>query len=100
VKGVGVWTAHMFLMFTLRRPNILPVGDFGVRMAMYKHYLEKRAKRNGKAPAVKSGSRKAKAPKIILPKPEQMEKIAQAWEPYRSVACWYLWQSLDLKTMG
>src|SRR5438093_8558059 len=47
VKGVGVWTAHMFLMFTLRRPNILPVGDFGVRMAMFKYYLEKRATRNG-----------------------------------------------------
>src|SRR6266705_6036445 len=47
VKGVGVWTAHMFLMFTLRRPNILPVGDFGVRMAMYKNYLEKRTARNG-----------------------------------------------------
>ncbi len=41
VKGVGVWTAHMFLMFTLKRPNILPTGDFGVRMAMYKHYLDK-----------------------------------------------------------
>src|SRR6266487_5034864 len=52
VKGVGVWTAHMFLMFTLRRPNVLPTGDFGVRMAMYKYYLDKR-----------------------VPKPEQMEKI-------------------------
>src|SRR5229473_1582657 len=48
VKGVGVWTAHMFLMFTLRRPNVLPTGDFGVRMAMYKYYLDKRAK-NGQA---------------------------------------------------
>src|SRR5260370_514439 len=42
VKGVGVWTAHMFLMFTLRRPNVLPTVDFGVRMAMYKYYLDKR----------------------------------------------------------
>ena len=90
VKGVGVWTAHMFLMFTLRRPNILPTGDFGVRMAVYKHYLDKR--RNG------SGKSKSKR-KIILPKPEQMEKIAKSWEPYRSVACWYLWKSLDVKTM-
>src|SRR5262250_1316765 len=47
VKGVGVWTAHMFLMFTLRRPDILPTGDFGIRMAMYKNYMQKRARPNG-----------------------------------------------------
>ncbi len=76
VKGVGVWTAHMFLMFTLRRPNVLPTGDYGVQVAMKKHYK----KRN-------------------LPKPEQMMKIAKSWEPYRSVACWYLWKSLDVKTL-
>ena len=100
VKGVGVWTAHMFLMFTLRRPNILPVGDFGVRMAMYQHYLDRRARTS----AAKNGSGqrkgKPKKVKIKLPTPEQMEKIAKRWEPYRSVACWYLWQSLDTKTMG
>src|SRR5690242_9901055 len=50
VKGVGVWTAHMFLMFALGRPDILPTGDFGIRMAMFRHYLDKsRAKRNGSA---------------------------------------------------
>src|SRR5437868_14330380 len=76
VKGVGVWTAHMFLMFTLRRPNVLPTGDFGVQMAIKKHYKKRK-----------------------LPKPEQMEKIAKPWEPYRSIACWYLWRSLDVKTM-
>jgi DNA-3-methyladenine glycosylase II len=76
VKGVGVWTAHMFLMFTLRRPNVLPVGDFGVRMAMKKHYRKRK-----------------------LPNPAQMEKIAKSWEPYRSIACWYLWKSMDVKTM-
>src|SRR5205085_523566 len=76
VKGVGVWTAHMFLMFTLRRPNVLPTGDFGVQMAIKKHYKKRK-----------------------LPKPEQMEKIAKRWEPYRSIACWYLWRSLDVKTM-
>jgi DNA-3-methyladenine glycosylase II len=76
VKGVGVWTAHMFLMFTLRRPNVLPTGDYGVQVAMKKHYKKRK-----------------------LPKPEQMEKIARAWEPYRSVACWYLWKSLDVKTL-
>jgi DNA-3-methyladenine glycosylase II len=76
VKGVGVWTAHMFLMFTLRRPNVLPTGDFGIQMAIKKHYKKRK-----------------------MPKPEQMEKIAKLWEPYRSVACWYLWRSLDIKTI-
>ena len=76
VKGVGVWTAHMFLMFSLRRPNILPTGDFGVQTAIKKHYKKRK-----------------------LPKPLQMEKIAKCWEPYRSIACWYLWRSLDVKTL-
>jgi DNA-3-methyladenine glycosylase II len=76
VKGVGVWTAHMFLMFTLKRPNVLPTGDFGVRMAIKKYYNKRK-----------------------LPNPLQMEKIAKAWEPYRSIACWYLWRSLDIKTV-
>jgi DNA-3-methyladenine glycosylase II len=106
VNGVGVWTAHMFLMFTLRRQNVLPVGDFGIRMAIYKNYLEKKAaravaakaKKNGKA--AKASARKAKPVKIRLPNPEQMEKIAKVWEPYRSVASWYLWRTLDIKTMG
>jgi DNA-3-methyladenine glycosylase II len=106
VKGVGVWTAHMFLMFTLRRPDVLPTGDFGIRMAMYKHYLEKRARNNGngslrvsKLAKTSAASKKPKQ-KIILPTPGQMQKIAKAWVPYRSVACWYLWQSMDLKTVG
>jgi DNA-3-methyladenine glycosylase II len=76
VKGVGVWTAHMFLIFTLKRQNILPTGDFGIRMAMKKHYHKRK-----------------------LPNPVQMEKIARPWEPYRSIACWYLWRSLDIKTV-
>jgi DNA-3-methyladenine glycosylase II len=76
VKGVGVWTAHMFLMFSLRRPNVLPTGDYGVQMAIKKHYKKRK-----------------------LPKPKDMEKIARAWEPYRSVACWYMWRSLDIKTV-
>jgi DNA-3-methyladenine glycosylase II len=101
VKGIGVWTAQMFLMFTLKRENVLPTGDFGVRMAMYKHYLDvqradvQRAKAVGKSAAAKKGRKK----KIKLPSPEQMEKIAKSWAPYRSVACWYLWQSLDTKTL-
>jgi DNA-3-methyladenine glycosylase II len=96
VKGIGVWTAQMFLMFTLKRENVLPTGDFGVRMAMYKHYLDmQRAKATKKSAAAKKGRKR----KIKLPSPEQMEKIAKLWEPYRSVACWYLWQSLDTKTL-
>ncbi|HEX3320139.1 MAG TPA: DNA-3-methyladenine glycosylase [Terriglobales bacterium] len=76
VKGVGVWTAHMFLMFTLRRPDVLPTGDYGIQAAMKKHYRKRK-----------------------LPKPKDMEKIAKCWSPYRSVACWYLWRSLDIKTL-
>jgi DNA-3-methyladenine glycosylase II len=96
VKGIGIWTAQMFLMFTLKRENVLPTGDFGVRMAMYKHYLDvQRARALTKSAAPKKGRKR----KIKLPTPEQMEKIAKSWEPYRSVACWYLWQSLDTKTL-
>jgi DNA-3-methyladenine glycosylase II len=76
VKGIGVWTAHMFLMFSLRRPDILPTGDLGIQMAIRKHYRKRK-----------------------LPGPMQMEKIARCWAPYRSVACWYLWQSMDVKTL-
>ncbi len=76
VKGIGVWTAHMFLMFSLRRPNVLPTGDYGIQVAIKKHYKKRK-----------------------LPKPKDMEKIARAWAPHRSVACWYLWRSLDIKTV-
>jgi DNA-3-methyladenine glycosylase II len=102
VKGVGVWTAHMFLMFSLQRANVLPTGDFGIRMAMHKHYLDRAAKKKNGAGKTKTKKTLAKAPKvkITLPTPEQMEKIAKRWEPYRSIACWYLWRSLDTKTIG
>jgi DNA-3-methyladenine glycosylase II len=76
VKGIGVWTAHMFLIFSLQRPNVLPTGDYGVQMAIRKFYKKRK-----------------------LPKPKDMEKIARAWEPYRSLACWYMWRSLDIKTV-
>jgi DNA-3-methyladenine glycosylase II len=72
VKGVGVWTAHMFLMFALGRPDVLPTGDLGVRAAMKKAYRMR-----------------------ALPKPERMEKIARRWRPWCSVASWYLWRSLE-----
>jgi DNA-3-methyladenine glycosylase II len=74
VKGVGVWTVHMFLMFALRRHDVLPTGDLGIRMAMKKAYNL-----------------------AELPKPEEMEKIAAPWRPYSSVASWYLWRSLETK---
>jgi DNA-3-methyladenine glycosylase II len=72
VKGIGVWTAHMFLIFALRRPDILASGDLGVRMAARKAYQL-----------------------AELPLPKQMEELAAAWRPYSSVAVWYLWRSLD-----
>jgi DNA-3-methyladenine glycosylase II len=102
VKGIGVWTAQMFLMFTLKRENVLPTGDFGVRMAMYKHYLDvqrARVARTSSGGRQGTAATKSRKRKIKLPSPEQMEKISKCWEPYRSVACWYLWQSLDTKTL-
>lgn len=74
VKGIGVWSAHMFLLFALRRPNILAVGDYGVRAAAKKAY--------GLA---------------ALPNPTEMQRLAERWRPYCSVACWYLWQSLRIE---
>jgi DNA-3-methyladenine glycosylase II len=74
VKGIGEWTAHMFLIFCLGRLDVLATGDLGVRTAMTKLYgLE------------------------TLPTPLAMRKIADEhhWSPYESVACWYLWKSLD-----
>ena len=72
VKGLGVWTAHMFLMFHLRRPDVLPVGDLGIRNAVRDLYgLED------------------------LPDAEQLTSIAEPWRPYRTLACLYLWRSLD-----
>jgi DNA-3-methyladenine glycosylase II len=100
VKGIGAWTAQMFLMFSLKRENVLPTGDFGVRMAMHKHYLDTLRAKAAKRTAQKSvPAKKGRKRKIKLPSPEQMEKIAKPWEPYRSVACWYLWRSLDIQTL-
>ena len=78
VKGIGVWTVHMFLIFSLGRLNVLPVGDLGIRMAMQRAY--------GLAE---------------LPKPAEIEAIAvqNKWQPFCSVASWYLWRSLENKTM-
>jgi DNA-3-methyladenine glycosylase II len=71
VKGFGRWTAEMFLMFRLHRPDVLPVGDLGIVNAIQRLYrLRKR------------------------PDPKRIQKLGEAWKPYRSVACWYLWQTL------
>jgi DNA-3-methyladenine glycosylase II len=72
VKGIGRWTAEMFLMFRLHRPDVLPVGDLGIVKAVQRAY----------------GLRKA-------PDPERLARIGEPWRPYRSIACWYLWASLD-----
>ena len=72
VKGIGRWTAEMFLMFRLQRADVLPVADVGIVNAMKRAY----------------GLRKA-------PSPARMRTIAEAWRPYRSIGCWYMWCSLD-----
>jgi DNA-3-methyladenine glycosylase II len=73
VKGIGEWSAQMFLIFALRRPNVMPTADYGVRAAIQRAY----GKRN-------------------LPKPKDILKIARAWHPYCSAACWYLWRFAEL----
>jgi DNA-3-methyladenine glycosylase II len=72
VKGLGRWSAEMFLMFRLRRPDVLPVDDLGIVNAIQRLY----------------GLRKK-------PKPDRIRKIGEVWRPYRTVACWYLWRSLE-----
>jgi DNA-3-methyladenine glycosylase II len=72
VKGLGLWTAQMFLMFQLERPDVLPTGDLGIRRAIERAYgLD------------------------ALPDPLAMEQIAESWRPYRTLACRYLWRSLQ-----
>lgn len=72
VKGVGVWTVHMFLIFALKRPDVLPVGDLGVRAAIERAWkLEER------------------------PTPAEMVELTRPWQPWRSIASWYLWRSLE-----
>lgn len=72
VHGIGEWTAHMLLIFSLGRPDILPVGDYGVRKGMQRLYRLRE-----------------------LPKPRTMQRIAAPWRPYRSIASWYLWRIVD-----
>jgi DNA-3-methyladenine glycosylase II len=72
IKGVGVWTVQMFLMFALGRPNVMPAGDLGIRNAIAKAY-------GMESP----------------PKPAEILALSQSWHPYCSVATWYLWRSLS-----
>ncbi len=72
IKGVGVWTAHMFLIFALRRHNVLPVGDLGIRAAIRKAYG---------------------LPE--LPSPAEVTLLGERWQPWCTVASWYLWRSLE-----
>jgi DNA-3-methyladenine glycosylase II len=72
VKGIGVWTVHMFLIFALQRTNVLPTGDLGIRNAIRKAYGM-----------------------TELPTPAEMESMAERWHPYCTVASWYLWRSLE-----
>ena len=72
VKGIGVWTAHMFLMFHLNREDVLPTGDLGIRKAVMIEYgLDE------------------------LPGHDQLVEIAECWRPHRTLACLYLWASID-----
>jgi DNA-3-methyladenine glycosylase II len=78
VKGIGRWTAEMFLIFCLGREDVLPVTDLGLRNAMKRTYLLDE-----------------------LPKPDKMIEIANPWRPYRSIATWYMWKSLsNFDTIG
>jgi 3-methyladenine DNA glycosylase/8-oxoguanine DNA glycosylase len=72
VKGIGRWTAEMFLIFRLGRLDVLPVDDYGVRKAMQRAYRMR-----------------------ALPKADRMRRVSEAWRPYRTVASWYLWRSVD-----
>jgi DNA-3-methyladenine glycosylase II len=72
VKGIGRWTAEMFLMFRLHRPDVLPVDDLGIVKAVRQAYRLR-----------------------TLPSPKRLMSLGESWRPYRSVACWYLWASLD-----
>jgi DNA-3-methyladenine glycosylase II len=72
IHGIGEWTAHMLLMFSLARPDVLPVGDYGIRKGAMQLYRLRE-----------------------LPKPRELEALAEPWRPYRSVASWYLWRVVD-----
>jgi DNA-3-methyladenine glycosylase II len=73
LHGIGEWTAHMLLLVSLGRPDVLPVGDYGVRKAALDLYRLRE-----------------------LPKPRELEALGERWRPWRSVAAWYLWRHTDV----
>jgi DNA-3-methyladenine glycosylase II len=75
IKGIGRWSVHMFLLFGLNRPDVLPVGDFGVRRGMQLCF---------------------RLPE--LPRPNDMEELAAPWRPYRSIGSWYMWRVVEEHT--
>ena len=77
IHGIGEWTAHMLLMFSLGRPDVLPVGDYGIRKGAMQLYRLR-----------------------DLPKPSELEALAEPWRPYRSIASWYLWRVADTIAPG
>ena len=77
VHGIGEWTAHMLLLFCLGRPDVLPVGDYGVRKGVQRLYRLRQ-----------------------LPKRRALERIAAPWQPYRSIGAWYIWRSIDTTAPG
>jgi len=74
IKGIGPWTVDMLLMFGIARPDVLAVGDYGIRVAVQRQFNLRK-----------------------LPDAAKITRIAEPWQPYRSVACWYLWRSLEVK---
>ena len=82
VRGIGRWTVEMLLIFRLGRPDVLPVDDYGVR--------------KGFALTFQHLKPKTKVTPAVLPRPDVMERRARRWQPFRSVASWYLWRACDL----
>jgi len=72
IKGIGPWSVDMFLMFGIARTDVLPVSDFGIRAGVKKLFSL-----------------------AEMPKPAELQKIAEPWKPYRTIACWYVWRSLE-----
>ena len=72
VRGIGPWSVHMFLMFALGRPDVLPTGDLGVKKGMQRHFGLN-----------------------ALPTAEEMEALTESWRPYRTAGCWYMWRVAD-----
>jgi DNA-3-methyladenine glycosylase II len=82
VRGIGKWTVEMLLMFRLGRPDVLPVSDYGVRKGFALTF-------QGLKPTTK-------VTPALLPSPAVMEKRAERWRPWRSIASWYMWRACDL----